>query len=537
VGLGVGYAAGLMKALRTIWRPAIGSSELYLHASAETLATGAAGALVVTMLAVILTLRRLSRRSAASLLAGAAGPALPQGGRRWSPYLAWGGLLLALGSTGVAVITGQSSSPGLSFATGAGLLISGLAFFTRWCHGHRRRQAAGSLSLAGMAMRNSSWNPGRSILSLALVACATFVIITVAANRHDAGDSESELPAGSGGFSLLAESSVPIYQDLNDKKGRFDLGFDRKAAALLDEARVVPFLLRPGSDASCLNLYAPGEPRLLGVPPELTWHGQFPFQASTREVENPWTLLDEEFEPGVIPAIGDAASVQWILHVGLGQDLIVEDESGAPLRLRIVALMSRSIFQSELLISEENFRRYYPSLSGSRFFLIDTPIEEAEDVAGVLEAGLERFGLDTVDTRRRLADFQAVENTYLSTFQALGGLGLLLGTLGLGIVLLRNVLERRGELATLRAFGFARRRLAWLVLAETVFLLFLGVALGGTAALLAVVPRLLAGQLALPWLSLAGTLGLVIVLGMFSCLAAVRSALRAPLLGVLKAER
>jgi hypothetical protein len=43
--------------------------------------------------------------------------------------------------------------------------------------------------------------------------------------------------------------------------------------------------------------------------------------------------------------------------------------------------------------------------------------------------------------------------------------------------------------------------------------------------------------LALPWLSLAGTLGLVIVLGMFSCLAAVRSALRAPLLGVLKAER
>jgi predicted lysophospholipase L1 biosynthesis ABC-type transport system permease subunit len=536
-GLGVAYAAALMAALRTIWRPAIGSSELYLHTSASTLALGAGGALLVTLLAVFLTLRRLSHRSVAALLAGASGPDPVQRGSRWSRLLAWGGLALALGLAGLAVGTGQSASPGLSFGTGAGLLTSGLAFFARWCRGHRRPRSAGNLSLAGMAMRNSSWSPGRSILSLALVACATFVIITVAANRHDAAGDSLELPAGTGGFALQAESSVPLYQDLNSKKGRYDLGFDRKAAAVLDEAHVVPFRLRPGSDASCLNLYAPGDPRILGVPPELIWHSDFPFQAAAEEVENPWTLLAGEIEPGVIPAIGDAASVQWILHLGLGKDLVMQDESGAPLRLRIVALLSRSIFQSELLISEENFRRHFPSRSGSSYFLIDTPAGDAEMVARVLETGLERFGLDTVATSRRLADYQAVENTYLSTFQALGGLGLLLGTLGLGIVLLRNVLERRGELATLRAFGFARHRLARLVLAETAFLLVLGVALGSAAALLAVVPRLVSGELALPWLSLARTLGLVIALGMLSCLAAVRSALRAPLLGVLKAER
>jgi putative ABC transport system permease protein len=535
--LGIGYAAGLMEALRTIWRPAIGSSELYLHTSASTLAMGAGGALLVTLLAVVLSLRRLSRRSPAALLAGATGPGPLHRSSPWSRLLSWGGLLLALGLAAIAMATGQSASPGLSFGTGAGLLTSGLAFFAGWCRGNRRPQAAGNLSLAGMAMRNSSWSPGRSILSLALVACATFVIITVAANRHEPGENPGELPAGTGGFALQAESSVPIYQDLNGKRGRYDLGFDRKAAAILDEARVVPFRLRPGSDASCLNLYAPGEPRILGAPPELTWHSDFSFQAATEEVENPWTLLDGEIEPGVIPAIGDAASVQWILHLGLGQDLIMEDESGAPLRLRVVALLSRSIFQSELLISEENFRRYFPSRSGASYFLIDTPPEETGAVAEVLESGLESFGLDTTETSRRLADYQAVENTYLSTFQALGGLGLLLGTLGLGIVLLRNVLERRGELATLRAFGFPRHRLARMVLAETAFLLVLGVALGSAAALLAVVPRLYAGELALPWFSLARTLGLVIGLGMLSCLAAVRSALRAPLLGVLKSER
>ena len=54
--------------------------------------------------------------------------------------------------------------------------------------------------------------------------------------------------------------------------------------------------------------------------------------------------------------------------------------------------------------------------------------------------------------------------------------------------------------------------------------------------MLAVAPRLMAGDLVLPWWSLGRTLGLVVAVGLLSCLAAVRSALRAPLLGVLKAD-
>ena len=117
------------------------------------------------------------------------------------------------------------------------------------------------------------------------------------------------------------------------------------------------------------------------------------------------------------------------------------------------------------------------------------------------------------------------------------GFGLLLGTVGLGIVLLRNVLERRGELATLRAFGFRRQRLGRLILLETGFLLVAGVALGSLAAVAGVVPRWLAGELHLPWTALARTLGLVLLVGMLSGLAAVRRVVRTPLLPVLKSER
>ncbi len=93
----------------------------------------------------------------------------------------------------------------------------------------------------------------------------------------------------------------------------------------------------------------------------------------------------------------------------------------------------------------------------------------------------------------RLAAYLAVENTYLSTFQALGGLGLVLGSLGLAVVLLRAVWERRAELALLRALGYRRRMLAWLVLAENSFLLLVGLVMGAVSALLSILPQLLTG--------------------------------------------
>ena len=135
-------------------------------------------------------------------------------------------------------------------------------------------------------------------------------------------------------------------------------------------------------------------------------------------------------------------------------------------------------------------------------------------------------------SRERLAAYLAVENTYLSTFQMLGGLGLLLGALGLAVVLLRSVWERRGE----RALGFRQRALAWLVLAENGFLLLIGLGIGAASAVLAVAPHLLASQGDVPWLRLAGMLAAVVLAGMATECLAVAMSLQAPLLTALRRE-
>jgi ABC-type lipoprotein release transport system permease subunit len=538
--VGVAYAALMMTGLRTIWLPAVGSSRLFLHVEPRSLILGWLISVLMILFSIWLRVRSLKRVPPPRLLAGSLTIDTPAKQARLSRLVSVGCLVLALGLVAYAASSGAMDNPTLAFGSGALLLVSGLGFFSWWCRGTARRKRtlkprAGILALAA---RNSSWNPGRSVLSVALVACASFVIVAVGANRQQFGEELRSRESGSGGFALLAESQVPVYQSFNRRADLLELGFDEEAVQRIGDAHTIPFRVLPGEDASCLNLYQPETPRVLGVPHELVERGGFVFQKSLdlpEGADSPWDLLERPLEDGVIPAIGDYASTQWILHLGLGNELELMNELGETVRLRLVATLKSTVFQSELLISEEQFLEHFPGRGGYGYFLIDAPASDEHEIARTLEAGLAPFGLDVTTTREKLESYKVVEHTYLATFQMVGGLGLLLGTVGLGVILLRNVLERRGELATLRAFGFRRSTLASMILAENAFLLVAGILVGTVAALVAVAPRL--ASIDVPWGSLALTLGVVLVVGMLSSLAAVRGALRVPLLPALKAER
>jgi hypothetical protein len=496
--------------------------------------------MAVILFSIWLRVGRLKRVPPPRLLAGSLVADTPARQARLSRVVAVGCLVLALVLVAYAAFSGALDDPGLAFGSGALLLTSGIAFFAWWCRGRSRRGRALSLraGILALAARNSSWNPGRSVLSVALVACASFVIVVVAANRQEFGEELRSRESPSGGFALVAESQVPIYQSLNRRDDLLALGFDDEQIDRLGEAHSVAFRVLPGEEASCLNLYRPETPRVLGVPHEVVERGGFVFQQALDLPDGaagPWDLLEQPLEDGAIPAIGDYASTQWILHLPLGGEIEMTDELGRKIRLRLVATLKGTVFQSELLISERAFLEHFPGRGGYGYFLIDAPADAEHEIAGTLESGLAPFGFDATTVREKLERYKVVEHTYLATFQMVGGLGLLLGTVGLGVILLRNVLERRGELATLRAFGFRRSTLAKMILAENAFLLLTGMLVGTLAALLALAPRL--ASIDVPWGSLAVTLGVVWAVGMLSSLAAVRGALRIPLLPALKAER
>ncbi|MCG8605747.1 ABC transporter permease, partial [bacterium] len=536
------YAWVLMVGLRTWWLSAVGTPFLFLHVTPLSFFIGFTGSVLAILLSIWLGFRRVSKIPPQRLLASAITSGGATGDSARPRTLALVSLALALLLTGSVFFVQSEATVGLFFGVGAFLLVAGLAFFAVWLRGKHRmiltRQGAGTLMR--MAARNSPRSPGRSMLSAALVACACFVIIAVESFRRDFGEELLQKNSGAGGFALVAEADISLHHDLNTEAGRFELGFSDEDSETLSQAEIVPFRFLPGQDASCLNLYEVEKPRILGVNKSQIDRGGFRFQSlSDAEMNgqaNPWSLLEKDLGPNIIPAFGDQNSVTYILHSGLGKDFTLANEFGDPITLRFVGLFAKSIFQSELLISEEQFLKHFPSQSGYRYFLVQTPPEQAKRDAEILERTLTDYGFDSSTTAEKLAAFQAVENTYLSTFQALGGLGLVLGTVGLGIILIRNVIERRGELATLRAFGYKRITLALLVLGENGFLLVLGIVIGGISALTAVAPHLLAGVSEVPWLSLITTLLVVFLVGMLASSAAVRAALRIPLLPALKAE-
>ena len=537
-----GYGWLMMAGLRTWWQQAVGTTALYLHAEPLTMLTGFAASLLIVFMAIRQAHRRLLQMPARSLVAGeiATSATHAPGRTRLAAIIAL--LLAATAITAASMGGGDSTTTVILFFVGGGLLlVSGLSAFSHWLRRQPRRSAACPPTPLSVSAGNSRRQPGRSLLSATLVASACFVIVAAGANRKvsedDGVDGGGDRAGGSGGFSLVAQAEIPIHQDLNSDSGRFELGLGNSVGSTLAGARVFSFRLLPGEDASCLNLYKPQQPTVLGASAEFVARGGFRFKSVVGErIANPWELLERGLGPGVIPVIGDYNSVLWILHLGLGDELVVRDEAGADLRMRFVGLLDGSLFQSEIIISERNFLHHFPSTSGFGFFAIEAPPPVTADVAATLESGLSRYGFDSQYTAVRLQRFADVENTYLSTFQTLGGLGLFLGTIGLGVVLLRNVLERTGELATLRAVGFQRSLLSRMLVTESAFLLVVGIVIGTVAALVAVAPHLIDVGGRIPALSLGATLAVVVAVGVGASTAAAALALRAQLLPTLKAE-
>jgi putative ABC transport system permease protein len=224
------------------------------------------------------------------------------------------------------------------------------------------------------------------------------------------------------------------------------------------------------------------------------------------------------------------------LYGGVGEQFEVQYDAQPPVRFQVVGLLNTCILQGSLLIHESDFLNEFPAVAGYQMFLIRTAKDRQQQVAAVLEDRLSDFGFDVTSAARRLDSLLAVQNTYLSTFQTLGALGLLLGTFGLATVQIRNVVERRSELALMRAAGFRRGRLAVMVLQENIALLVGGLLSGLIAAMVAIVPYVILGGASVPLRDLTVTLAVILLTGILSSLTSVRTTLRAPLLAALRGD-
>jgi len=540
-GVGIGYTGLLIAGLSHPWGAAVAHSAIRFHVAPGTVVQGLLAGAIAALAPLALTVWHVARHPARDLLQGgwsrADGGAPTRAGWRL-PLGASACASAALGMAAWAGITHTRHIAYVFFGAGALLLCAGMGLAAILV---RRLGVilARRLTVAAMGMRNAARRRGRSLTAVGLLACGTFMVVAVSSMQENLADHAHARWSGSGGFALFAESTIPVPDPLDSPQTRARFRMQRYPA--LADIPLVSIKVRDGDDASCLNLNQARAPRLLGVHPA-DFIAQRAF-ADEGDVDALWSLFDIPLPPDTVPGlVGDSDTAMWTLkrRTGprLGDSIAYTDEHGRPFNVKLVGKlpMRLSVFQGAILIARRDFNARYPSEFGYRMFLAAPSPAAAQATQAALQRCFEQVGLEVTPTLQRLQAFYSVEATYLAMFLVLGGLGLLLGSVGMGIVVLRNVLERRGELATLRCLGFTPGQIGLLVMAEHWLLLIAGLLIGSVASLVAIWPNLHAPGVKLPYVTLSAILTGIMVVGIGWIALAARLATRGNLTGTLRAE-
>ena len=474
---------GLQQILRPVWARGVSGTPSLV--TMESLVVSTLLGFVLSVFALGLGLSATLKREPLDLLLSRDGEAVRPSRGRNSVFPASAAILFLVVVLAIQV-GGLPEGPGF-FLLGSCALGCGLGLMRAWTLRTGGRAVFDTVSLG---LRGFRFHSARVLFVATLLSSATFVVFSVSSfAKRDTSDRTPKGPRG--GFDLFVETSGPVFDDLQTPEGRARASLVT-ADGPLGHVALSRFRLREGEDTSCLNLYAPRNPRILGVDAAFRALGRFSFASSLGQTDeekaNPWTLLTKaRGKGGDVPAIVDANSLQYVLHKKPGDTMDIVDSHGRPLRLRFVATLNESALRSEILIAEEAFETAFPDAEGYRVFLVEAPAEQEEIAQALRDAWRDRGALVT-PLADRLARYYAVENTYLASFQWLGALAAALSTLTLVAVAARSVFERRAEWFVLRTTGFSPRDLRIIVATETAALALVSISIGALASTVALMP-------------------------------------------------
>lgn len=503
--ISVYYTELVFKILNSLWFEIVRTNVLEIKIFPATLFAGMVVSVFVSLSAIFISIRRYQKQRAVNLQ-----KQLISGDKKGWGIFKDSVMYLSL-AVSVAIfikqifLTEQLNSS-LFFLTG-GLLLIGFLMVFRKVLGRLESGKQSGFGFGKLAQINLTRNKGRSLTVVILFALGTFLVVSTGSNKLDLVASSQQKSSGTGGFLYFAETTMPVLFNINDEEKRTEEG-------IYEEFEAVQFRKLEGDDASCLNLNRIAQPALLGVNPEFL-QGRFSFATHLKEINEtePWSVLNNKFDDGTIPAIADQTVIQYGLGMKVGDVLLYQNELGDTLRLKLIAGTTPSIFQGYVIISNKYFLENYPTSSGSNLFLIEGKPEYSQKIEEELQSVFRDYGWEMESTVKRLVEFYSVTNTYLSIFLALGALGLILGTIGLAVILARTILERRREIAVMQALGFSSNSIFKILVQEYLILLFAGVLIGFITAIIATLPAFLSSNSDASFSTVAIVVGLILVNG------------------------
>ncbi len=284
-----------------------------------------------------------------------------------------------------------------------------------------------------------------------------------------------------GGFDVMAEATRPIGPDLNDKAARAKLGVNLTVPADFYMVRTVGT-----SGAVCSNMNPQYPPRLMGVDDRFVNASSLSLTSSSFSGNDKakWGSLKTKVD-GRIPIFVDENTL--IIYLGyaayegaLGHVFKVDTEKGQA-ELVVAGILSPSIIAGNFVMHEDYLKQLYPTGSGYRVVFVKTPNKDA--LISELEKGLANFGLDARSVEDIVRESTSAEQGYMNLFQAYLGAGLGLGVVALAVTQAREVVERRRDIAMLKAIGLSRTSIGMVFYIEAAFVGLISLGIGLIAGL------------------------------------------------------
>lgn len=478
--LALGYNKLVFWALNQVWNDIVRTEILVIKIVPFTLIIGFVISILVALLTILFTLKQKMKQQTATLQRRVY-LSISKTKKNFLKILALFVFIVALAMVSTQLLGGDGNLNATSFFVAGGLLLLTFILFIFIFLIKDQIPVIKPISLWQLTLQNIRFNRTRSLTIIVLLAIGAYLVVSTGLNRKDVFSKANQPSSGAGGFLYWMETTVPILHNLNSDTYRNEQGFTL-------DFQSIQMQVAEGDDASCLNLNRISNPRLLGLD-ATQLQGRFSVQTKIDGVDaqNFWEALIQKHE-GCIPAIADQTVIQWSLGKKVGDTLIYQNALGNDVKLLLVAGLSGSVFQGNVLIDNSNFMDNFPTNSGSKVFLIDADEEYKSEIADNLQLLYRDFGIELTPAAQRLAEFMTVTNTYLSIFLILGALGLLIGTIGLGLILQRSLIERKAEFALLTSIGFSNKKIYLLVVSEYIILMFIGLLVGFVTAVISVFP-------------------------------------------------
>src|SRR5213595_1957074 len=321
---------------------------------------------------------------------------------------------------------------------------------------------------------NKKFRTGATLASIALVM---FTIATMSCIQAMVSSSISTASyRESGGFQLLGSSAIPIpnWETAFSDYSRTPAG----SASIADQHGIPQARIRITPAAHPSVQYASS---LIGVPSN--WTPPLPLQARAANYSDDaaaWAAI--QANPDVAILDGSVVPNNFGPNFGsfsavVGDVFRYTNATGATRNVRVIGILYEQFAQG-LWVSASTVKADVRMEAASLFYF---QVKEGVDVT---KAGhdLERYFLPyqllTLDIQGLINQILETTMGVFNLLQAYLALGLIVGIAGLGVITMRNVVERRQETGALRALGFRKSMVLRSFLFELSFIALTGIAMG-----------------------------------------------------------